>query len=236
MNVLDIQRALHASGFDPGPLDGIRGRRTIGAIEAFQRANGLAADGIVGPLTQRVLFASAPPKGSPALSVNIPWLAAALDLIGTKEIPGSVSEAAIVNWASDLGIPYAGDDIPWCGLFVAHCIGSQLLHEPLPAAPLWARAWTRFGTPVTPQPGAVLVFWRGSPEAPSGHVGFYVGEEQGAAGAYHVLGGNQSDKVCVIRIPKAKLLAARWPATVPAATGKPNLVNVNSGQLFNDAA
>lgn len=55
MTVLDIQRRLKSLGFDPGPLDGIRGRRTIAAVKAFQEVYGLVVDGIVGPQTRAAL-------------------------------------------------------------------------------------------------------------------------------------------------------------------------------------
>jgi hypothetical protein len=42
-----------------------------------------------------------------------------------------------------------------------------------------------------------------------GHVGFYVGED---STSYHVLGGNQGDKVSVVRILKKRLVQARRPA------------------------
>lgn len=48
-----------------------------------------------------------------------------------------------------------------------------------------------------------------------GHVGLYVGDD---AGAYHVLGGNQSDQVCVSRIAKARCIAVRrcpWKLAQP---------------------
>jgi peptidoglycan hydrolase-like protein with peptidoglycan-binding domain len=38
MTVEEIQEALQAAGFDPGPVDGIRGRKTIMAIKEFQKA------------------------------------------------------------------------------------------------------------------------------------------------------------------------------------------------------
>lgn len=128
----------------------------------------------------------------------------------------------ILAWAADLDIPYGADEIPWCGLFVAHCIGSQLTQEPLPDGPLGARNWRRFGNAVTPQPGAVLVFWREKVDGFKGHVGFYVAEDDTH---FHLLGGNQSNKVCVQRIEKKRLLEARWPMTVPAAAGKAHKVD-----------
>jgi hypothetical protein len=45
------QEALARLGHDPGPIDGIRGKRTKAAILSFQRARRLKADGIVGPKT-----------------------------------------------------------------------------------------------------------------------------------------------------------------------------------------
>ena len=56
MDVRSIQEALRAAGFDPGLIDGIAGKRTKGAIEAFQRAKGLKVDGIAGPQTLGALF------------------------------------------------------------------------------------------------------------------------------------------------------------------------------------
>ena len=44
--VQDIQRALKAKGFDPGPIDGVIGVKTSAAITAFQQANGLATGGV----------------------------------------------------------------------------------------------------------------------------------------------------------------------------------------------
>ena len=49
--VREIQKALKAAGFDPGPLDGRMGGKTKAAVHDFQVANGLDADGKVGPKT-----------------------------------------------------------------------------------------------------------------------------------------------------------------------------------------
>jgi Putative peptidoglycan binding domain len=50
-----IQRALQELGFDPGEVDGIDGPNTQGAIIAFQQAQGLLPDGIVGRFTRAAL-------------------------------------------------------------------------------------------------------------------------------------------------------------------------------------
>ena len=46
-----LQELLNKKGFDCGAVDGIFGSKTYAAVMAFQKANGLGADGIVGPLT-----------------------------------------------------------------------------------------------------------------------------------------------------------------------------------------
>lgn len=56
--VLELQTALAKGGYDPGPLDGLAGRRTTAATKAFQRAAGLQVDGDAGPLTWRALAAA----------------------------------------------------------------------------------------------------------------------------------------------------------------------------------
>lgn len=202
-----VQARLAALGYDPGPLDGIRGRRTVAAIRAFQRDRGLAADGVVGPRTRELLFAGG---ASAADEPDRPWYEEARRLTGTREVPGPGSNPAIEDWAEGLGIPYRGDDIPWCGLFVAHCIGTTLPDEPLPAHPLGARNWMRFGRACDPGLGSVLVFWRDGRSSGKGHVGFYAGEDERG---FFVLGGNQSGAVNVKRLPKAQFLGARWPVT-----------------------
>jgi len=54
-DVLELQRTLARDGFDPGPLDGKFGEKTERAVRAFQRANGLSVDGVVGPQTRSAL-------------------------------------------------------------------------------------------------------------------------------------------------------------------------------------
>lgn len=235
-----VQQALAHKGFDPGLIDGIWGRRTEHALRRFQAARGLTPDGIVGPNTRLALFGVANPPENPLNDPGLPWFQEARRLVGLKEGPGKVENPVILDWADDLDIPFGSDAIPWCGLFVAHCIGSTLSAEPLPTNPLGARNWSRWGAPCAPQPGAVIVFWRGSKTGSFlGHVGFYAGEERnknGATTVFHVLGGNQSDQVCVARIAADRLLGTRWPATAPLATGGAAVFAAKSSILSTNEA
>jgi uncharacterized protein (TIGR02594 family) len=127
-------------------------------------------------------------------------------LLGTVETPGPGNNPTILEWAAELGLSniYTADAIPWCGLFMA--IVAHRAGKALPPSPLWALSWSNFGTPAgQPCLGDVLVFVREG----GGHVTLYVGEDR--AGYFHCLGGNQSDQVCVERIAKARLHAARRP-------------------------
>jgi len=49
--VRDLQEALKALGYDPGPIDGAFGIATETAVKAFQQASGITVDGIVGKVT-----------------------------------------------------------------------------------------------------------------------------------------------------------------------------------------
>jgi uncharacterized protein (TIGR02594 family) len=129
----------------------------------------------------------------------------ALKLFGTVEVAGSKDNPKILAWAAEIGLAktYSHDSIPWCGLFigvVAKRAGKEVIDSPL-----WALSWADFGKPApVPMLGDVLTFKRDG----GGHVALYVGED---TSAYHCLGGNQSDKVCITRIAKSRFYRARRP-------------------------
>jgi hypothetical protein len=49
--VKNLQESLTALGYNPGKADGTYGPSTQAAVAEFQKANGLTADGVVGPAT-----------------------------------------------------------------------------------------------------------------------------------------------------------------------------------------
>ncbi|MBP0439570.1 TIGR02594 family protein [Tianweitania sediminis] len=221
-----VQARLQELGWYAGKIDGATGPLSETAVSDFKRAHGLNPRAFIGPITLTRLFdpeAEARPKPKPAAIGGLPWLAEAERLKGTKEVAGKGNNRIIMDWAENLDQGYTGDDVAWCGLFVAHCmkIGAPL--DPQSFNRLGAREWLKFGRAVDPQRGAILVFWRGSKNGWQGHVGFYAGED---AHAYHVLGGNQSDAVTVARIAKNRLLGARWPKSFSTSGER---VTVNAG-------
>lgn len=203
--VVALQQALGRRGYDPGQIDGVIGVRTDQAIRAFQRDHQLSVDGIAGLRTLKKLGLR------DEVEVALAWLEEAQAQYGVAELIGAGSNPLLLAWGKRLGISYKDDRAPWCGLFVAHCIAHALPAEALPTQPLAARSWLQFGQPCEVQRGAVLIFWRGTPSGWKGHVGFCVGAD---TAAYHVLGGNQGDKVSTTRIARKRLLGARWPVSV----------------------
>lgn len=135
-------------------------------------------------------------------------LKVALETYGTAEAAGAANAPTIMAWAKKVGLSkvYTADAIPWCGLWM-HYVALQAGWPVDIVNPLGARNWARWGQAAgTPALGDVLVFWRGKISGWSGHVGMYVGEDREA---FHVLGGNQSDRVSIKRLSKDRLLAAR---------------------------
>lgn len=164
--------------------------------------------------------------------MNIPtWMTTARAAIGTREIPGHTSNPLILRWAAKvgkwLGMSYNDDDVPWCGLFAAYCMIENGFIPPSIA--VRASSWADWGIPLSkPSPGAVLVFTREG----GGHVGFYVSED---AQNFHVLGGNQSNSVCLTRIAKNRCAAIRWPAAYGLPTVGPVVAQFTGVISTNEA-
>ena len=161
-------------------------------------------------------------------------LVQALKLVGTKEIVGVKNSEIIMGWAKELGIEkiYTNDEIAWCGLFMAIvCLRANVDTGISPKEALWALNWNKFGTKQsTAMLGDILTFKRNG----GGHVGIYVGED---TACYHVLGGNQSNMVCITRIEKSRCAGIRrtpWKIAQPDSV-KAIVVNATGSISKNEA-
>lgn len=115
--VENTQRQLASLGLDPGPIDGDMGPKTRAAVVAFQRANGLNADGIIGPRTIAALRQATAPAPEPT-PMGVPPPAPALGTPPTPRTftnqtvdPASLREPSMLrgnqeaNLAALLGVP-----------------------------------------------------------------------------------------------------------------------------------
>jgi uncharacterized protein (TIGR02594 family) len=159
----------------------------------------------------------------------------ALKLYGTVEVPGAADNPVIMGWRNECraaGVDVAGysaDSVPWCGLFIA-AVMLRAGRQP-PEKPLWALNWGKFGVDGgQPELGDVLTFKRNG----GGHVAIYIAEDRD--GFYHVLGGNQGDRVNIMRIQKARMHSCRQPPykTKPAQV-RPFIVDAAGAVSTNEA-
>ena len=126
--------------------------------------------------------------------------------IGCKEIPGKADNPTILGWLRRFVRWPESEDVPWCSAFV-NAMAEDRGYERTKS--LAARSWLNVGIPVRldqAQPGDVVVLWRGSPTADTGHVAFFDHRE---GMLVHLLGGNQSDTVCVAPYPASRVLGVR---------------------------
>jgi LysM repeat protein len=101
--VAALQVGLRAHGFDPGPVDGVRGPQTTSALVAFQRQKGLTPDGRLGPQTRRALGRRGRPLlGARELSVGaVGWDVAVLEFrlrrhgLGMRALDGRFTRATV---------------------------------------------------------------------------------------------------------------------------------------------
>lgn len=104
-----------------------------------------------------------------------------------------------------IGFDPRGKQNAWCAGFVNAVLKKSGIQG---TGQLNARSFLEWGSAVSdPQEGDVVVLWRGSKDAATGHVGFYKGADKD--GNILILGGNQGNEVSVEAFPRSRVLAFR---------------------------
>ena len=130
----------------------------------------------------------------------------ALGQYGVAELKGDGQHNdVIVNYFKEIGHKWVSDDeTAWCSAFMNYCakmVGREM------SGKLNARSWLNVGEEVEePQPGDVVIFWRGSKDSWKGHVAIFINKDEN----YHyVLGGNQSNMVKISPYANYRVLGYR---------------------------
>ncbi len=178
------QIGLRHLGYDPGPIDGLEGPRTLAAYEAWKHDD-------------------------PTSAREPGWMKIARGEMGVKEHVGGTDHPRIAEYlhTTTLPEPYRNrDETSWCSAFVNWCKAQVGIPGTNSAA---ARSWQHWGRELTePVPGCIVVLWPGNPNSWQGHVGFFVSQDDRYV---TLLGGNQGDAVTISRYARNRVLAYRMP-------------------------
>lgn len=187
--ILAEQRMLAAAGFDPGPLDGILGPRTLRARLAY-----LASQ------------AGQPVKEADSSSARL--YAEALKYRGLAEQPGPGTNPVLAQMFALAPDWLSQDDsvTSWCGIFRGF-LGHRTATG-MPAEHYRAAAWLKWGRSIQlhdARPGDTAIFTR-----PGGnHVALVARAYAAGDAMLMVIGGNQSNAVTVAGYPVASLRGIR---------------------------
>ena len=131
----------------------------------------------------------------------------AINEIGVKEIAGTRHSKRILDYAKESGFSWINDDeTPWCSIFMNWVTKKAGLARSKSAS---ARSWLNVGETVNyPEPGDVVIYYRGSINSWQGHVGIFMGYSVDGTRIY-TLGGNQMDSVSISAYSANQLLGFR---------------------------
>lgn len=217
MDVERIQRALLRAGFDPGPIDGLRGPKTDAAIVAFKASHGLRQRPYVGPLTLGLLFGEEEDQSLIAGDAAIPPLA--MPLLRRLGYHEHHHHAQLMEWFRNFGLVLGSPRrFPWCGEGVENAALEMFPDVAVPKNPFWAENWQHYGVDAG---GAVvgsvgvIDWYRGG-----GHVGI-VARHNPVTDIVTLLGCNQSDRIQFsdfkMKTSRGRFIAFRVP---PCEAGK----------------
>lgn len=162
----------------------------------------------------------------PPLSREPPWMVAARKYLGVREIPGPSTSGVLKAFLVRLGAWWTDDETPWCATFV-----SAVLEEAgftYPKAFYRAAAFADYGKELhganDARPARLACYGTIAvlPRKGGNHVGLVVrtGTVDGVPTVW-LLGGNQSNRVCVMPFPLAAIKAWRWPDKYPLVAFRP---------------
>lgn len=145
-------------------------------------------------------------KQDPPKNEEIPlWYQIATKELGVTEVRGGENKR-ILEYHSATSLKAREDEVSWCASFVSWVL-LQAGCKSLKTA--WARDYLSYGNKLSaPKKYCIMVFERNAPGGDS-HVCFWTGEETSTG--YKVLGGNQSNMVCIKEYLKKDLLGCVWP-------------------------
>lgn len=189
-------------------------KETDKAVKLFQIDNYLGVSGEVDAETYAALASkqSKPTIKVPVAPSTAAWMAIAEKELGQEEIAGSVHNPRIIAYHATTTLKATKDETPWCSSFVNWVMIQAGKKGTNSAA---AISWQNWGKATPSRTGAIVVLHNTSTKNSSlsysgYHVAFLLKE---TATHYHVLGGNQRNKVKKSRYSKKswRLTACRWP-------------------------
>jgi len=138
-----------------------------------------------------------------------PWLRIARGELGVAEVPGSGDNPKILKYHSVTSLRSTNDSVAWCSAFCCWALEEAGVPSCKSA---WAQSFLDWGTSLPePRHGCIVVFrWS---DGNHGHVAFYDETATKKHGGLQLLGGNQSDKVCIkdYESLKSRIVGLRWP-------------------------
>lgn len=150
-----------------------------------------------------------PPPASGAHYVDPPWMRIARAELGTKEVPGAGNNPRILKYHAATTLRSTSDSIAWCSAFVCWCLEEAGVTSCKSA---WAQSHLDSGKSLPePRHGCLVIFrWSDG----HGHVAFWDAIASAKLGGFQLLGGNQSDAVCIKDYSslKSHIVGLRWPS------------------------
>ena len=114
--VRQLQQALQGLGYDPGAIDGRFGSRTESAVKAFQGAQAITVDGVVGEITWLNIDEADMSNptirrgstGNPVRRAQKRLTLGGYDTHGVDGVFGAGTEAAVTRFQGDRGLTVDG--------------------------------------------------------------------------------------------------------------------------------